>query len=86
MLHYGGPTPKRHYAYSNTRHVAALDAGRLKGWAKRKRDREASGEHQPSLVDKYVDGNGQARWKGNKHMRGSEYLGFIGGISTTVLV
>ena len=36
MLHYGGPTPKRHYAYSNSRVVQRLSRGKLHGWKKRK--------------------------------------------------
>ncbi|CAK9002232.1 unnamed protein product [Durusdinium trenchii] len=71
MLHYGGKTPKRHYAFSNSRHVAKLNAGKLTGWAKRKRALESLGQGT-KLVDKYVDSQGKARWKGNKELRGSE--------------
>ncbi|CAK9093029.1 unnamed protein product [Durusdinium trenchii] len=64
MLHYGSPTPKRHYAFSNSRHVARLDAGKLRGWEKRKGVLKTMGKSH-DLVDKYVDSNGKARWKGN---------------------
>lgn len=72
MYHYGGPTPKRHYAFSNSRHVGRLDAGKLKGWATKKQALKDSG-HGHELVDKYKDRDGQLRWKGNKNLRGSEY-------------
>ena len=55
MLHYGGPTPKRHYAYSNSHHVGALSAGALIGWAKEKAARERQTGKKSGLVDKYVD-------------------------------
>ena len=72
MLHYGGPTPKRHYAFSNSRHVASLNAGSLRGWAKQKRAMQELGKTH-ELVDKYIDSNGQSRWKGNKRLRSSEW-------------
>ena len=71
MLHYGGPTPKRHYAFANSRHVAAFNAGSLRGWAKQKKSMQELGKTH-ELVDKYRDGNGQLRWKGNKRLRSSE--------------
>ena len=72
MIHYGGPTPKRHYAFSNSRHVASLNAGKLKGWAKKKRVLKAQGKHR-ELVQKYQDSRGQRRWKGTKALRSSEF-------------
>ena len=71
MLHYGGPTPKRHYAFSNCRHVANLNAGKLRGWARVKKALKQDGKLQ-SLVDHYVDKQGKKRWKGNKSLRASE--------------
>lgn len=72
MIHYGGPTPKRHYAFSNSKHVARLDAGALKGWKHMKQTLQDAGQ-TVGLVDKYTDANGQTRWKGNKRLRSSEY-------------
>ena len=71
MLHYGGPTPKRHIAFANSIHVASLWAGKLKNWAKTKAKLKTQGE-AVELVDKYMDGAGKRRWKGNKALRGSE--------------
>lgn len=71
MIHYGGKTPKRHYAFSNSKHVAQLNAGQLLGWVHKKRALQEQGESY-ELVDKYTDSSGKARWKGNKRLRGSE--------------
>ena len=73
MRHYGGPTPKRHYLYSNSAAVKQLDRGQLRGWKKEKTEREAQGTHRP-LVDKYTDKQGKRRYKGNKTLRQSEPL------------
>ena len=71
MLHYNGPTPKRHYGFSNSRQVSQLDAGKLRGWATLKKILKDSGKtHQ--LVDHYVDKSGKRRWKGNANLRSSE--------------
>ena len=72
MLHYGGKTPKRHYAFSNSRHVAKLNMGKLKGWRKIRNALEASGQ-KVQLVDKYEDSQGKKRWKGNAQLRSSEW-------------
>lgn len=71
MLHYGGPTPKRHYAFSNSRWVAKLDLGKLRGWAQRKKVLKTIGKGY-DLVDHYVDAQGKKRWKGNRLLRSSE--------------
>ena len=71
MLHYNGPTPKRHYGFSNSRQVSQIDAGKLRGWATLKKILKDSGKtHQ--LVDHYVDKSGKRRWKGNANLRASE--------------
>lgn len=72
MIHYGGPTPKRHYALSNSKYIGQLDAGALRGWAKQKLTLKELGETR-ELVDKYQDANGQVRFKGNKRLRSSEW-------------
>ena len=71
MLHYGGPTPKRHYAFANTHHIDKLNLGQLRGWLQKKEALKELGETY-DLVDKYVDASGQPRWKGNKRLRSSE--------------
>ena len=76
MLHYGGGSPKRHYAFSNSVHIRGLFAGKLMGWVKQKLEKEKNGK-KVGLVDKYVDKNGVKRWKGNKHLRSSETLACI---------
>ena len=71
MLHYGGPTPKRHYAFSNSQWVAKLDLGKLRGWAQRKKVLKTIGKGY-DLVDHYIDAQGKKRWKGNRLLRSSE--------------
>ena len=71
MWHYGGKTPKPHYAFANSRHIARLNAGKLKGWAKHKKAMEEHGESH-TLVEKYTDSEGRQRWKGTSKLRGSE--------------
>jgi len=72
MLHYGGPTPKRHVGFSNSPHVGSLDMGRLQGWAKRKRQLKNQGKEPASLVHKYIDKAGKRRYKGSSALKGSE--------------
>ena len=48
-----------------------LWAGKLKNWAKTKAKLKTEGK-AVELVDKYTDGAGKRRWKGNKALRGSE--------------
>lgn len=71
MLHYGGPTPKKHYALSNSPVVGRLWVDKLRNWVATKKSLEAAGKAKP-LVDKYVDKSGKKRWKGNKSLRSSE--------------
>lgn len=72
MAKYGGPTPKRHLAYSNTCHVKALDLGKLVGWTKLLKQREAAGEKVVKTVKKYHDKQGRLRYKGDVGLRTSE--------------
>ena len=76
MLHYGGPSPKRHYALSNAAAVGKLWEGKLKDWAATKKQLAAEGK-SVHYVQKYIDKNGKKRWKGNKSLRSSEFLGLF---------
>lgn len=64
MQHYEGPTPKRHYAYSNSPEVMRLDQGKLK--------RKTS---SVKTAVTYVDKEGKQRYKGTPALRKSELLG-----------
>lgn len=72
MALYNGPTPKRHVAWSNSAAIALLDLGRLEGWTKKIKAKEAQGEQPVKLVRKYVDKNGKQRYHGSKQLRASE--------------
>ena len=68
MLHDGGPTPKRHWAVANSKHISRLWRGKLTGWKnKSKEERE-----KKSTTIKYVDKAGKARYKGSKNLKKSE--------------
>lgn len=73
MIHYGGPTPKRHYGFANSRHIGRLNLGKfdMKKWLKRKAQLQDEGKHH-ELVVKYKDASGKTRWKGTKKLRSSE--------------
>ena len=73
MFHYGGPSPKRHLAFSNSPAVGRLNAGQLRGWTKEKKKREAAGTAS-KLVVKYTDSKGKLRYKGGPALRKSESL------------
>ena len=82
---YGGPTPKRHVAYSTSPAISRLDLGQLRGWAEKTRKLAAAGVERPRTVEKYVDKKGKQRFKGGKGLKPSEsetYL-FIGIIDAT---
>ena len=73
MAHFGGPTPKRHFAYSNSRHIAAFNMGALRGWRKQKKDEAERGQEAPTpLVRKYIDKQGKARYHGLPALKSSE--------------
>ena len=61
MLHYGGPTPKRHHAYSNSRSILGLNRGKLRGWKKQL--------HGRNPVRHYRDRQGRKRWVGTKYLK-----------------
>jgi hypothetical protein len=67
MAHYNAPTPKRHYAYSNTPVVLGLDRGVLQKW------KPKTGQ-KVTTAERYVDKNGKRRYKGTKKLRGTENL------------
>ena len=68
MLHYGGPTPKKHYAYSNSHHVSRLWRGRLTGWVKHVQQHG----RKKKLTETYVDKKGKKCYKGSADLRSSE--------------
>ena len=73
MLHYGGPSPKRHYMLSNSASVGKLWRGKLKNWKEMKKKLELQGK-SVKYVRKYIDKAGKRRWKGAKSLRSSELL------------
>ena len=68
MQHYQGPTPKRHYGYSNSREVLTLDKGKLKKHQRKPKDQRIR------TADVYKDGNGVKRYKGNANLRPTQIL------------
>ena len=72
MAHYGAQTAKRHYAWSNSPHIKALDKGKLqwKSWQENRK-----GLHVET-VRKYKDKCGKARYHGTKALRGTELLDY----------
>ena len=69
---YGGPTPKRHVAYSNSSAIGLLDLGKLRGWAQKVRTMDARGEKRVKTVEKYKDKQGRLRYKGSTGLKPSE--------------
>ena len=65
MRAYNHPTPKRSVVYSASPLVKKLDRGSMK------RD-DLKGDI--STTDRYVDGAGHARFKGNKALKGPQFL------------
>ena len=61
---YSAPTPKRHYAFSNSREIHRLDKGKLTGWKKSK----------VQTVRQYVGADGKQRYVGTKHLRPTQPL------------
>ena len=72
MALYGGPTPKRHVAYSNSPAIARLDLGKLQGWIRRTRAMDAAGVKRPKTVEKYIDKKGRQRYKGSADLKPTE--------------
>lgn len=73
MLHYDGPTPKRHYGFANSAFISKLDLGKfdMKKWLKKKQALKDAGNHH-DLVIKYKDAKGRTKWKGTSKLRASE--------------
>ena len=67
MGHYNARTPKRHVLFANSPAIGLLDLGKL---TKRARRTTA-----PKTCVSYVDGRGRRRYKGTKHLKGTESLG-----------
>lgn len=72
MALYDGPTPKRHFAYSNSSAIRSLDLGRLVGWSKHVKAQEEQGVSRVKTVKKYHDKHGRERYKGDSGLRASE--------------
>lgn len=66
MGHYKADTPKRHYAYGNSKAIKKIDKGKLAGW-KPKASKVVTAQH-------YVDKSGKKRYKGTKQLRSTETL------------
>ena len=64
MATYGGPTPKRHVAYSNSPAIQSL--------YKHVQSQDAAGIDRVRTVKKYIDKEGKQRFKGDKGLRPSE--------------
>ena len=60
MLHYGSKTPKRHFAWSNSRAILRLSRGKLRGWK-----RPATGH----TVKHYYDKKGRKRFCGTRLLK-----------------
>eukprot|EP00438_Fugacium_kawagutii_P019126 Skav231197 [mRNA] locus=scaffold2432:37207:42079:- [translate_table: standard] len=65
MGHYQSCTPKRHYAYSNSRVIKRIDKGKLQGW------KPKSGK-KIETAERYIDKSGKKRYKGTKSLRDTE--------------
>ena len=76
MHHYGAATPKRLYVFGNSRHVDGFNKGKLKGWAKTKKDIKTKVVSK-DLVIKYKDPKGQQRWKGSHDLKASELGSYL---------
>ncbi|CAL1172114.1 unnamed protein product [Cladocopium goreaui] len=69
MAHYGGATPKPHYAWGNSRHIAKLDMGRLVGWHAKK---QQAGVPKVKTCETYKNKKGETCYKGTRQLRKSE--------------
>lgn len=69
MGHFGAPTPKRHYAFGNTKMILGLDRGVLRKW-------KPKGGQKVVTAQRYVDGNGVHRYKGTSSLKATEHPGY----------
>lgn len=67
MALYGSRTPKRHYAFGNTRMILGLDRGVL-------RKSKFQGRAKVTTVEHYIDKRGNKKYKGTSHLRSTENL------------
>ena len=72
MYHYGYETPKKLYAFCNSRQIGHLNQGQLLDWAQKKKDLRDKGKTK-ELVVRYEDSTGKKRWKGSSELRNSEW-------------
>ena len=70
MAHYSSQTPKRHFAYSNSRHILRVDKGVLQ-WKNR-----VNREKAPKTVVQYKSKSGKSCYKGTPALKKTEILGF----------
>lgn len=70
MAHYSSQTPKRHFAYSNSRHVLRVDKGVLQ-WKN-----GVNREKAPKTVVHYKSKSGKSCYKGTSALKKTETLGF----------
>ena len=70
--------------YSNSPHIAQVNLGKLRGWKVKKNILKDKGQ-SVDLVDKYLDKAGKRRYKGNKHLKGSEFPGYCLSLTEFVL-
>ena len=68
MAHYGGLTPKPHYAWSNSPYIVKLNAGRLVGW----RGGHTHGASSVKTCAIYKNKKGETCYKGTRQLRKSE--------------
>ncbi|CAL1154889.1 unnamed protein product [Cladocopium goreaui] len=66
MMMYGSQSPKRHWAYSNSRSIGKLDIGSKKGF-----------KSKITTVEKYTNRAGKVCYKGTDKLRGTEKFGQI---------
>ena len=67
MRAWNHPTPKRSVVYSPSPLVKQLDRGSMK---------RADLKGHMSTTDRYLDAAGRARFKGNKALKGTQFLDF----------
>ena len=80
MAHWGSPTPKRQYMYSNCAAVSTLDRGKLHLTTWRKKNKNA-----PQTTKRYKDGKGRDCWSGTDQLRKTECLLSVGKTIHSVL-
>lgn len=79
MGKYGGPTPKRHYAISNSPAIRTLDLGPLHFWKDAVKSMAEQGVKPVRLVKTYFDKQGKKRYQGLPALKSSEMLCLKGG-------